>query len=270
MIIIVRAPEPSVPAQIRARELPGLRAIVARGDTPKSSDIQGYGHADVRRALWEMQHKKCCYCEREIELTREDVEHRRPKAEADRAPGSTLDHGYWWLAFTWENLFYACPQCNQAPNKGVRFPLDTGSVVLVAEQAPPGGEIALLIDPERENGIDHIVFVRSKRGNRWVWAPTPRGNSEKGDWTIRICGLDREALVDRYTDHVTRYVMRDVEAVRAAMRTGDAERVYEAVERARRRLLRPRQCFVGLSYDALRSLVPDEELAPYRLTWRAG
>jgi hypothetical protein len=77
VILVVRVPEPQALADVRARELPIIQAIVARGERPKSKDITGYGPVDVRRALWEMQHRKCCYCEKDIEDTREDVEHYR-------------------------------------------------------------------------------------------------------------------------------------------------------------------------------------------------
>lgn len=267
MIRVVRGLEPQALADVRARELPVLQAIVAAGGRPKSSDIKGYGPVEVRRALWEMQHKKCCYCEKEIEDTREDVEHFRPKAEADRKPGSALDHGYWWLAYTWENLYYSCPQCNQPPYKGVRFPLEAGSVALGDGEVPPGRERPLLIEPVLESGVAHIEFVREKRGSRPVWVPKPRNRSPKGDWTIRICGLDRDALLDQYNKHVNGYVMPVVESVRTAILSGDPARVYEEVERGRRKLIHPRQRFVGLSHDALRVFVPAEDLARFRLAW---
>lgn len=40
---------------------------------------------------------KCCYCEAKIAHPYNDVEHVRPKARADRRPGSVATHGYWWL-----------------------------------------------------------------------------------------------------------------------------------------------------------------------------
>lgn len=267
MIPIVRGPEPQALADVRASKLPVLQALVASGGRPKSEDIKGYGHEAVRRALWEMQHKKCCYCEKDIENTREDVEHHRPKAEANREPGSPLKDGYWWLAFTWENLYYACPQCNQAPYKGVQFPLDMGSVPLSAGDEPPGFELPLLIDPVLESGISHIEFICQKRAGKAVWVPTPRHNSPKGDWTIRVCGLDRDALLGQYSDHVRDRVFPVVNAVRAAVLGGDPALVYQEVERGRRKLLQPRQRFVGLSHDALRILFPDRKLAVFRLAW---
>jgi uncharacterized protein (TIGR02646 family) len=265
VILVDLGAEPPILATVRAAQLAVLQAIVDGGRQPLSTEIKGYGHLDVRRTLWERQHKKCCYCEKEIEDTREDVEHHRPKAEANRQPGSLLKHGYWWLAFTWGNLFYSCPQCNQPPYKGVKFPLAAGSTPLAEGEAPPGRELPLLLDPALDNGVDHIEFVRDKRDGKPVWVPKAR--TSRGDWTIRVCGLDRDALLGRYNDHVRDHVMPVVEAVRGALRSESAQAIYEQVERGKRKLLHPRQRFVGLSYDALRSFVPDERLARYRLRW---
>lgn len=267
MILVVRGPEPAVLIDLRDKHLPALRRITAGGGLPLSADIKGYGHIDVRTALWNAQHHKCCYCEKRIELTREDVEHFRPKAEAQRAPGSPLTHGYWWLAFTWNNLLYSCPQCNQPPAKGARFPLDIGSTPLVAEAPPPGQERPLLIDPGSESGIAHIEFKLQRRGERFKWVPTPRNQSERGRRTIRICMLDRDPLLDHYGEHVIHRVIPEVKAVRAAMKAGDPRGVWTAVARASRTLLSPGQPFVGLSHDALVHHVPNAELSRFDLSW---
>ncbi|HMY18924.1 MAG TPA: hypothetical protein PKA58_21505, partial [Polyangium sp.] len=70
-------------------------------------------------------------------------EHYRPKAEADRRPGSHETHGYHWLAFTWSNLYFSCPDCNRS-YKRTRFPLEHGSIALKTRKRPPGQEIPLL------------------------------------------------------------------------------------------------------------------------------
>lgn len=256
MIRVVRGPEPAVLRDIRDRQLTHLRDLIAREKRdPLSTEIKGYGHADVRAALWKAQQHKCCYCEKDIELTYEDVEHYRPKAEADRQPGCTATHGYWWMAFTWENLLYACPQCNEG-KKRTKFPLAAGSVALLAEQAPPGQEVPLLIDPADESGVRHIEFRPERRGRRDYWIPEPRNGSPHGKWTINVCGLDRDPLLDRYRKHVEYDVMRYVDELRAAMRQAAPDEagqrgVYSAYHRTCRALLSPAQRFIGLSYDAL-------------------
>ena len=98
------------------------REVVKRDGKVKSVDFKSTIWLDdqVRKALWMDQHKKCCYCEQSLEFKREsDVEHFRPKAGVTEVP----DHsGYWWLAYAWFNLLYACKNCNQGWKKNF-FPL---------------------------------------------------------------------------------------------------------------------------------------------------
>lgn len=136
---------------------------------------------------------------------------------------------------------------------------------LAEGEAPPGRELPLLLDPALDDGVQHIELVRETRAGKPVWVPKPR--SDRGDWTIRVCGLDRDALLGRYNDHVKDHVMPVVDAVRAAVRSESARQVHVEVERGNKKLLHPRQRFVGLSYDALRFFVRDAQLAPWRKAW---
>jgi uncharacterized protein (TIGR02646 family) len=72
-----------------------------------------------------MQEGKCCFCEREYECKWSTVEHFRPKTVANRGDG-IVDVGYWWLAYDFANLYFACQNCN-SPKKD-HFPLVDGTV----------------------------------------------------------------------------------------------------------------------------------------------
>jgi hypothetical protein len=273
MIHVHRGPEPARLREARMKTLPELVRIARlRAFTP--ADFQGY--KVVADDLWHGQGFKCCYCERKIPRSYNDVEHYRPKASATRHPGSVDTHGYWWLAFTWENLLFACPTCNRS-GKNDQFPLDKGSVALVAQHAPPGKELPLFLDPAAENGVPHIEFVFSviasktpaQRGSEgWAgrkhWWPRARSGSLKGDWTIRVCELDQQEFVELYDDHVNKEV-RPVTAdlLEAIRRRQDVSAPFDRALR----LLQPGKAFVGLSYDALRLLVPAGALAPCNLAW---
>lgn len=97
-----------------------LESRVTSGTRLTSADFRSYwGEKDVRATLYRMHHKKCCYCERIRDEIREtDVEHFRPKTEVHGVPKHP---GYWWLAYTWDNLFFSCKCCNQTKN--CHFPL---------------------------------------------------------------------------------------------------------------------------------------------------
>jgi hypothetical protein len=270
VIPIVRGDEPEVLSEVRARELPKL----ARLKEPCSDDITGYQIA--AEPLWKAQHYKCCYCEHEIKQHYNDVEHHRPKARADRRPGSTEEHGYWWLAFTWSNLLFACPSCNRSW-KNARFPLGDGSVALRLREAPPGKERPLLIDPGGKlNPVEHIEFERrhpkasepTKSPGRLHWFARPRNRSVQGLFTIHVCGLNDQDLLELRCDHVETCVEQHTTELTDAIKAADDARTRRAFQRALG-MLEPRNAYVGLNYDALRTLVPNSVLSPRGLSWPA-
>jgi hypothetical protein len=265
MIRVHRGLEPAALVKVRTEKLKKLRGIVARGKgDPLSDDIDGY--RVVAKALWEAQLRKCCYCEKSIEHDRNDVEHYRPKAGANRGVHHPARHGYWWLAFTWENLLFSCENCNQGKAKGIKFPLAKGGTPLVAEQPPNRYERPLLIDPAVECGVEHIQFrfipVEKK------WKPFARQGSSQGYETIRTCMLDRNDLLDLYLKHVNGEVRPEVTAVRAALAGRDCNAIDQAVRSANQKLLRRSKPFVGLSYDALQHFIPNAELTSWGLAWK--
>jgi len=91
-----------------------------------------------------MQHRKCCYCEKELnpEDTQCETEHYMPKSALKDVNGDIQ----WHLANKWENLLKACRDCNSA--KGVQLPIN--NVTGLYEIIDPTNRD---IDPE-----DHIDF----------------------------------------------------------------------------------------------------------------
>jgi hypothetical protein len=96
------------------------------------------------------------------------------------------------------------------------------------------------------------------------WWPRARGGSVKGDWTIRVCELDRGEYIEIYDDHVNKEVRPVADDLLDAIHRNAG--VPDAFNRALRRL-QPTMPFVGLSYDALRHLVPAKDLAAWNLAW---
>ncbi len=253
MIRISRGPEPTSLAPIRNAQLLKLRAL---GRPPTSKEIDGY--KVVGAELWKAQHSKCCYCEFRIGKGFNDVEHYRPKATADRKPGCTDTHGYWWLAFTWENLLFSCPACNRS-HKKTAFPLKLGCSALVSENAPPGSEHPLLLDPgSTTNPIEHIEFVYVSIGKTSAtrhWWARPRDGSVYGSATIEACGLNRSELRELRERHYTDVVLPHARAIKDAVSEGSKSRLQNEFSRALD-LLRPSAVHVGMTFDAFRAEVP--------------
>lgn len=166
-----------------------------------------------------------------------------------------MTHGYFWLAWTWDNLLFACGACNL--RKSTRFPLTLGCEPLQPEEAPPGREHPLLIDPadHSRDPFEHICFRLVEEGGRMRWKPFPRNGSIHGATTIRVLGLDGQGLLEHYNRHVTLMVepaVRDIdEAVARARATGDLTRLQQRWQARLDWLLDPEQPLIGLSCDAL-------------------
>jgi len=123
--MIFLGPRPPKPKGLRSKTVKKtVRTLLRKVEKHQALTDQDFkrhwGKKDIRKALWQHHKKKCCYCERKRDRSREpDVEHFRPKGGVAEAS----DHqGYWWLAYYWQNYLLACKLCNQAYKKN-RFPL---------------------------------------------------------------------------------------------------------------------------------------------------
>lgn len=265
MIRVNRGAEPTSLGTVRATQLAFLTAL---GAPPTSDDIKGY--RVVSDDLWKAQHYKCCYCEFKIPCSFNDVEHYRPKTRANKLPGCSSTHGYWWLAFTWNNLLFACPRCNRS-EKNDRFPLHIGAVSLAAQALPPGLEIPLLIDPgSNTNPINHIVFVWEDGNKGSVpkgWWARARNNSLLGFTTIDVCGLNNHELRDLRSDYFDTVIERHIKSLESAIASGQSKDVVREFQRACG-LLNPKLPFVAFAYDALTGSVTNAQLyAAIQATW---
>ena len=161
-------------------------AAFDKGETKFEFDNKIYGHETVKSALKKAQHDKCFLCESKITHTSPgDIDHFRPKAGYRQSAKHKIKKpGYFWLAYEWENLFFACDICNRSFKKNL-FPLLKDGNRCVSK-ADTNREEPLFINPETENPEDYISF----RGEI-VFAID--GNL-RGQTTIEGAGLDRVEL----------------------------------------------------------------------------
>ncbi len=277
MIRLVRGPEPADLGRVRERRLEKLRELIRTESRPPASErITGYDLPSVRTALCNGQSHKCCYCEGHVEPKFDPVEHYRPKSRVSKDQQTPERPGYWWLAYSWDNLLYSCSICNG--HKSSKFPLAAGSTPLGQEEPPPGREKPILLDPYDQdpscNPVDLIEFRRTTERGKDNWRPFPRHGDERARRSIEdIVKLNRDGLLKPYRDHVNTAVMPHVDAVKLALRgdelkNANAEPLWRAYRRAVRSLLSAERPFTGLSYDALRHFVPDSQLALHlRRAW---
>ena len=168
-----------------------IKAIIDAGNIPTSKDFSKsalWGRKAVRKALWDMQNGRCCYCERYRDTMREsDIEHFRPKTEcSDKNPSKPA---YWWLAYEWDNLFFGCRLCNQEYKK-TQFPIRGTRANSPKDDLE--AEDKFLINPAEENPEEFIDYDFADPLRVMPNGKAP--NRQRGNRTIDICKLDRVDL----------------------------------------------------------------------------
>lgn len=155
-------------------------------DFPKKSLItytDKYKQKDIKKALKEIYKDKCVFCEQRVESFH--IEHYRPKSK------------YYWLAYSWDNLLYCCPRCNE--NKLNKFPIENSVAKFNSKDIKKihnlrdkydDFEKPLFVNPEKEDVFLDISF--NKKGEFNTKKITNRRLLE----TIKQLKLNREDLVN--------------------------------------------------------------------------
>ncbi len=175
-----------------------LRAKIARGEVITNADVNDkiWKTQEVRDALISSQNRKCCFCENLRAVLREfDGEHFRPKLGITGEPNHP---GYWWLAYEWSNIFYACKTCNQE-YKGNQFPIR--GIRAVSEGDSIIAEMGILINPQDENPEDYIGFDWQHSYGKFVRA-YGIDDDNRGSCTIKIVGLNNGNLMQERAESI--------------------------------------------------------------------
>jgi hypothetical protein len=215
---------------------------------------------EVKRSLTAMCSgaQRCCYCE---DSGADEVEHIRPK---DLYPE---------IVFAWTNYLYACGPCNGPKNNrfaifGVDGQEHTVTRLPKAPVLPPQVGEPLLIDPRREDPLDHIEL--DLVDTFWFLASGDAGSRSylRAEYTIKLLGLNkrdylpkaRREAYDSYRARLVEYIhRRDV---------GEPQRRLELVISALRRMGHPT---VWREMQRQAQLIPELrglfEQAPEAMTW---
>lgn len=244
MIRLDLGAEPFELKKSRQERLPeAIKAFNAHG--PGSGELNRIldgGYQVARPTLRYRQHNKCAFCESPEDHESRPVEHFRPKKEAhDDGTGKLVvdKTHYWWLAWTWSNLYFSCIKCNKKGNKGSRFTLMQGTTRAIAPSRPVAdpipdshydfsSESALLVDPRTDQPLDHLQWVPvDRRLPRASWRWTIEGLTKRGTETIRILGLtDRIDRVNSHIDAISSTAI-EIDEHLAMGRNSDARKAFE-------------------------------------------
>lgn len=100
-----------LPADWETRANAALATVRAAHAEKRHSEVnkQSSLWTELKSALSELSHGKCWYCESKEDRSDKAVDHFRPKNAVAECPEH---HGYWWLAFQWQNYRFSCTYCN--------------------------------------------------------------------------------------------------------------------------------------------------------------
>jgi uncharacterized protein (TIGR02646 family) len=161
-------------------------------------DSSIYGAKSVKNALIKAQHDKCAFCESKVgHIAFGDVEHYRPKGGFRQDASDPLEQpGYFWLAYVWENLFFACQLCNQSFKKNL-FPLADPTRRARSHLDDLTAEEPMLIHPADE---DPSAFIGFREEIAFPIDDHPRARA-----TIEVVGLNRDAMAEQRLDRLKPY-----------------------------------------------------------------
>lgn len=208
-------------------------AAYSSGSRKLEFDSTIYAHETVKRTLVEMQHEKCAFCEaKPLHVSDGDVEHFRPKAAVRQDDANPLRRpGYYWLAYEWDNLLFACERCNRRHKKSF-FPLTDPARRAQTHRDTFTDEAPIFIDPSAEDPRPYISYREH--------VPIAIDGNARGELTIESLGLrrrelnaDRERHLERIPVLYLAATLPDVPAaVRALARTSLAKLVAPEAEYA--------------------------------------
>ena len=255
MIQVHRGPEPPKLSEIRERELQRVSQAVERGESVDSELIgTAYSGDDngIKHHLRALQGGKCCYCEKAVGAAYNDVEHYRPKcARLEGAP-----NGYWWLAWTWENLLFACASCNRSAKRDT-FELVDPTTRLKPGDKPPGSERPRLIDPGAEDPMLAMTFFQDSNER---WRPIPVEHDVRGAYSIELLKLDRDELADWY-NAINRLDLPPLRRAYATARDQPSEKTESACQELFWSFMDKQRPFLHLRYVMAASIATAAEWA---------
>lgn len=171
------------PASLNSEKTNELREEIIRQKkypAKKEKFSERYKQEDIKEALGKIYNSKCAYCEQNINDAYFHIEHYRPKSI------------YYWLAYSWDNLFLCCEKCNTI--KGNKFKIEADKRIELNEsdlsdihnltEKYNDIERPLVINPELEDVEDKLIFD-TKTGSI-------KSDDHRCQYTIDCCKLDRK------------------------------------------------------------------------------
>jgi len=161
--------------------------------------LDDYFLEDITSDIVDLFYNKCAYCESVLEGIA--IDHFRPSESVSDRKGMA-DEGYYYLSYTWFNLYLSCHECqryksNYFPVIGPRLKPPNVEIYLDYRQLQKyvTQEQPLLLDPCDEKAHKEAQFKYDRQGNILPL-------SEKADYTIELLQLNRPRLVEERHERI--------------------------------------------------------------------
>jgi len=135
----------------------------------------------IKKDLEKLYHLKCVYCEKKLLDSFRHIEHYRPKST------------YFWLAYSWDNLFLCCEYCNTS--KRIKFDIGGDEISFSSEKFNTihnlcdmydKTEKPKIINPEKEDVFKELIFNADGKIS---------SNNTRITYTVEdVCKLNRSEL----------------------------------------------------------------------------
>lgn len=217
---ITRKNQTEIPASIK---LDNTTTSGRRNELIKAEDFikenvyrDRYKQLDLKTAVENHYKNKCAYCEQYSE--RWDVEHYRPTSK------------YYWLAYSWDNLIFACPTCNQDIKKE-KFDLQNPPrVVYDPKDLPNIHNLCDKYNQQEKPKLFHPEFDEPENYLKFNLKGEINSTDMRGKYTIKTCGLNRKKLRDRRKDVVTDDFVKKLNEI-MYFKSSDPKRYLEEIEK---------------------------------------
>ena len=261
---MIRYQKPSKPRSLSGQKvtdaLESLREKVLADEELKVSDFKSeiWRRESVRGSIMEAQYNKCCYCEQRRPKSGGDMEHFRPKRKPTEA--SNNHKGYWWLAYDWDNLMYACKECNQAKKRS-HFPLQNEDDRAYVEADELSREQPILVNPFIEDPEDHFRYEIPRSGGRPNTSVTDKSRlvfidtsvvSDRDRRAWKVCGLNRDELLEARAELLDS-IREAIQILNCFERSPHVQKFEEMGMEKVSRLVHPSAQFSGMARFMLRN-----------------
>lgn len=217
---ITRKNQTEIPASIKLDNTTTSRRrnelIKAKNFISENVYRSRYKQSDLKEYIETHYKNKCAYCEEYV--ARWDVEHYRPVSK------------YWWLAYSWDNLIFACPTCNQ-DYKNDEFELQNPpKIVYDSEDLSKIHNLCEKYNKQEKPKLFHPEFDEPEKYLKFNLKGEISSTDLRGKYTIKTCGLDRKKLNDRRKDMVTDDFVKKLNEI-MYFRSSNPQRYLEEVKK---------------------------------------